>query len=81
MVQIYVFIDFNCLFCLLLFALSVLCFKQHKVSNLFFFPFGIIVFLMYLLVLLCNLLFFWAMILYISFFLIGCVCVAMFFCC
>ncbi|EMU58028.1 putative membrane protein [Escherichia coli MP020940.1] len=44
MVQIYVFIDFNCLFCLLLFALSVLFFKQHKVSNLFFFPFGIIVF-------------------------------------
>ncbi|HGD7824337.1 hypothetical protein, partial [Escherichia coli] len=43
-VQIYVFIDFNCLFCLLLFALSVLFFKQHKVSNLFFFPFGIIVF-------------------------------------
>ena len=81
MVQIYVFIDFNCLFCLLLFALSVLFFKQHKVSNLFFFPFGIIVFLMYLLVLLCNWLFFWAMFLYISFFLIGCVCVAMFFCC
>ena len=42
MVQIYVFIDFNCLFCLLLFALSVLFFKHHKVSNLFFFPFGII---------------------------------------